>query len=88
MSNNIPILMYHNITDDKNDTSAIYYKDFYNQIKLLTNLNYKSSNLKDICNESYKKKFVITFDDGYENLKNCTRYTFGIQSKGNMFYRL
>ena len=73
MSNNIPILMYHNITDDKNDTSAIYYKDFYNQIKLLTNLNYKSSNLKDICNENYKKKFVITFDDGYENISKIAQ---------------
>ena len=48
--------------------SAIYYKDFVNQIKILSNLNYKSFNLKDINNENYKKKIIITFDDGYENV--------------------
>ena len=53
---NIPVLMYHDVTDDKKNKSAIYYKDFVNQIKILSNLNYKSFNLKDINNENYKKK--------------------------------
>ena len=53
---NIPVLMYHNITDDKKNKSAVYYKDFFNQIKILSNLNYKSFNLKDIKNDNYKKK--------------------------------
>ena len=65
---NIPVLMYHNITDDKNDNTAIYYKDFIKQIKFLTSLNYKSFNLKDINKDNYKKKIIITFDDGYENI--------------------
>ena len=65
---NIPVLMYHDVTDDKKNKSAIYYKDFVNQIKILSNLNYKSFNLKDINNENYKKKIIITFDDGYENV--------------------
>ena len=73
MSKHIPVLMYHNITDDKNDKSSVYYKDFYKQIKILTNLNYKSLNLKDICDENYKKKFVITFDDGYENISKISQ---------------
>ena len=33
----------------------------------MSNLNYKSFNLKDINKENYKK-IVITFDDGYENV--------------------
>ncbi len=65
---NIPVLMYHDITDDKKNKSAVYYKDFFNQIKILTNLNYRSFNLKDINKENYKKKIIITFDDGYENV--------------------
>ena len=65
---NIPVLMYHNITDDKKNKSAVYYKDFFNQIKILSDLNYKSFNLKDINKENYKKKIIITFDDGYENV--------------------
>ena len=52
---NIPVLMYHDVTDDKKNKSAIYYKDFVNQIKILSNLNYKSFNLKDINKENYKK---------------------------------
>ena len=65
---NIPVLMYHDITDDKKNKSAIYYKDFFNQIKILSYLNYKSFNLKDINKDNYKKKIIITFDDGYENI--------------------
>ena len=65
---NIPVLMYHDITDDKKNKSAVYYKDFFNQIKILSDLNYKSFNLKDINKENYKKKIIITFDDGYENV--------------------
>ncbi len=68
MKKNIPILMYHNITDDKYDFSSVYYKDFHSQIKYLTKLKYKAFNLKDINNDSYNKKFIITFDDGYENV--------------------
>ena len=60
--------MYHDITDDKKNKSAIYYKDFFKQIKILSNLNYKSFNLKDINKDNYKKKIIITFDDGYENI--------------------
>lgn len=68
MTKNIPILMYHNITDDKHDLNSVYYKDFHSQIKYLTKLKYKAFNLKDIKDVSYNKKFIITFDDGYENV--------------------
>lgn len=65
---NVPILMYHNITDNKKDNSSLYYKDFEKQIKYLSKLKYKSYCLKSINEENYKKKIVITFDDGYENV--------------------
>jgi len=63
-----PILMYHNISNDKNDHSSIYYKDFYKQIKYLTMFGYQCLSLKNINHNNVRKKIVITFDDGYENV--------------------
>ena len=68
MNKPIPILMYHNVSENKKDKNSLYYKDFYKQIKYLTKIGYKSLNLKNLSNEKYNKKIVITFDDGYENI--------------------
>ena len=68
MNKPVPVLMYHNISDDKDDKSSVYYKDFHNQIKYLTKLGYTCCTLNNINNESINKKIVITFDDGYESV--------------------
>ena len=68
MDRPIPILMYHNVSDVKVDKTSIYYKDFYNQIKYLTKLGYKSFNLNNLNEKVNNKKIIITFDDGYENI--------------------
>ena len=51
---NIPVLMYHDVTDDKNKLLYII-KTLLIRLKIY-NLNYKSFNLKDINKENYKKK--------------------------------
>ena len=68
MNKPIPILMYHNVSENKKDKNSLYYKDFYKQIKYLTKIGYKSLNLKNLSEEKYNKKIVVTFDDGYENI--------------------
>ena len=68
MDRPIPILMYHNVSDVRGDKTSIYYKDFYNQIKYLTKLGYKSFNLNNLNEKVNNKKIIITFDDGYENI--------------------
>ena len=59
--------MYHSISNDKNRFS-VKIDDFYKQMKTMINFGYKSVNLNEILNNSNKKKFVITFDDGYEDV--------------------
>ena len=68
MTKKIPVLMYHNISKVRGEKSSVFYKDFYNQIKYLTKLGYKCVNLRNIEDTKYKKKIIITFDDGYENI--------------------
>ena len=68
MPKKIPVLMFHNISEVRGEKSSVFYKDFYNQIKYLTNLGYKCINLRNIKDTEYKKKIVISFDDGYENI--------------------
>ena len=65
--NAIPILMYHSISDDKNKLS-VSKDNFYKQMKTMIRLGYKSINLRDLLLDESKKKFVITFDDGYEDV--------------------
>lgn len=64
---NIPILMYHSISDD-NKNNSVSIKNFDNQMKLLKKLSYKSFNLKDLDRINDNKSFILTFDDGYENI--------------------
>jgi len=63
----IPVLMYHSISDESQPIS-VSIDNFYKQMNLMVRLGFKSVNLKDIHNEEDKKKFVITFDDGYEDV--------------------
>lgn len=73
----IVILLYHNISSQKSNTSldkfSITLEKFENQIKFLKRLGYstiKASMLEDILhNKLYKtnKYVLITFDDGYKN---------------------
>ena len=41
---------------------------FYKQMLLMKKMGYESINLNQIENVSSNKTFVITFDDGYENV--------------------
>lgn len=62
----LPILMYHSVSDNK-DKLSISVNKFYKQMKLMNRIGFKTINFNEI-NNSYKKKFIITFDDGYENI--------------------
>ena len=64
----IPILMYHSISDQKNSMS-VSPKKFYQQMSLMMNMGYESIDFHNInLNQNNKKKFIITFDDGYEDI--------------------
>jgi|TARA_B100001079_G_scaffold12380_1_gene10051 peptidoglycan/xylan/chitin deacetylase (PgdA/CDA1 family) len=63
----IPILMYHNISREKN-YQDVHVKDFYNQMKMMKKMGYKAVNLNNMNSKNYKKKFVITFDDAYQDI--------------------
>ena len=63
----IPVLMYHSISDDGQKMSVSKH-NFYKQAKIMLKLGFKSVNLKDIFNDKSKRKFVITFDDGYQDV--------------------
>ena len=64
----IPILMYHSISDGNNPLS-VPIKNFEKQMKFMSHNDYKTINLKDLSNlNKYGKFFIITFDDGYEDV--------------------
>ena len=65
-SNKVPILMYHSISDSKNSLSLSVDK-FYNQMNFMKKKGYNTVNLNEI-NQNDKNKFIITFDDGYEDV--------------------
>jgi len=62
-----PVLMYHSVSNEKNNLS-IGKDKFYQQMKFIKSLGFKSVNLKDIFSNTDKKKIIITFDDGYEDV--------------------
>tara|TARA_Y100000590_G_C15464248_1_gene917657 strand:- start:222 stop:914 length:693 start_codon:yes stop_codon:yes gene_type:complete len=64
---NIPVLMYHSVSDKKNKMS-VSKNNFKKQMKLMNKFGFKGVNLKDIDKNEMGKKFVITFDDGYEDV--------------------
>ena len=63
---NIPILMYHSIMDDHDKSVSI--NSFEIQMKLMKKMGYQTINFSGLNKNIKKKKFIITFDDGYENL--------------------
>ena len=63
----IPILMYHNISKEKNYTD-VHVKAFHKQMQLMKKMGYEAVNLNKMNSKNVKKKFVITFDDAYQNI--------------------
>ena len=63
----IPVLMYHSVSNN-NQRMSVTIDNFFAQMKLMIKLGFGSVNLKDVLKKTDKKKFVITFDDGYEDV--------------------
>ena len=63
----IPVLMYHSISNDNNKIS-VSVLNFKKQMQFMQSLGYIGCSLNNINSNSSKKKIVITFDDGYENI--------------------
>ena len=66
--------MYHSIADG-NHSLSVSINNFEKQMKFMVNSGYKTINFNDlnniyshIKNEDHKKYFIITFDDGYEDI--------------------
>jgi peptidoglycan/xylan/chitin deacetylase (PgdA/CDA1 family) len=64
----IPILMYHSISDGIHPLS-VSISNFDKQMKFMKNNSYKSINFEELDTlEPKNKYFIITFDDGYEDV--------------------
>ena len=59
--------MYHSISDDSYNLS-VSIKNFKKQMNFMKNNGYNTINLEDLSKKNYKKLFIITFDDGYEDI--------------------
>ena len=59
--------MYHSVSDGKNILS-VPIKNFENQMKFMHNNGYTTINLNELPDIKNCKSFVITFDDGYEDV--------------------
>ena len=76
----IPILMYHSISSCVSKL-AVTEKNFEQQMNFLSNNNYKSISFDDLdFLDKRSKYFIITFDDGYENV---FKYALPILKKFN-----
>lgn len=74
----IPIFVYHDIVDSKDEVQCDYmqttYETFKKQINGMINLGYKPISYIDLLDyangkkELNKKSFLITFDDGYDGV--------------------
>ncbi len=62
----IPILMYHSIIDNDNESVSIDL--FKKQMILMKKMGYQTINFDNLNEKENIKKFIITFDDGYENV--------------------
>ncbi|AAK78416.1 peptidoglycan/xylan/chitin deacetylase (PgdA/CDA1 family) [Clostridium acetobutylicum] len=74
VSNKIPVLMYHDINNDKNmNLMKIDKKSFEEQMKYLKDNNYNTLTIDQFYDSIIngkkvpKKSVLITFDDGYED---------------------
>lgn len=61
----IPVLMYHSISNLENK-SSLSTKVFEKQMKIMKYLGFETTDLVKFTNN--KKKFIVTFDDGYEDV--------------------
>tara|TARA_B100000579_G_scaffold395826_1_gene374153 strand:+ start:67 stop:759 length:693 start_codon:yes stop_codon:yes gene_type:complete len=62
--------MYHSISDGKHPLS-LSINNFEKQMKFMFNNGYQTINfdgLNSCTSESYNKYFIVTFDDGYEDI--------------------
>jgi len=64
-SNKVPILMYHSIMD--NDEQSVSVQSFKKQMNLMKTMGYQTIKFNEL-KDNNKKKFIITFDDAYENI--------------------
>jgi peptidoglycan/xylan/chitin deacetylase (PgdA/CDA1 family) len=64
-SNKVPILMYHSIMD--NDEQSVSVQSFKKQMHLMKTMGYQTIKFNEL-KENNEKKFIITFDDAYENV--------------------
>jgi peptidoglycan/xylan/chitin deacetylase (PgdA/CDA1 family) len=64
-SNKVPILMYHSIID--NDEHSISIESFKKQMHLMKTMGYQTIKFDEL-KKNNEKKFIITFDDAYENV--------------------
>jgi peptidoglycan/xylan/chitin deacetylase (PgdA/CDA1 family) len=64
-SNRVPILMYHSIMD--NDDRSVSVQSFKKQMNLMKTMGYQTIKFNEL-QDNNKKKFIITFDDAYENV--------------------
>jgi peptidoglycan/xylan/chitin deacetylase (PgdA/CDA1 family) len=63
---NIPILMYHSIVDDSYQSVSI--NSFKKQMIFMKKMGYQTISFKDLNKKNHNKEFILTFDDGYENI--------------------
>ena len=63
---NIPILMYHSIVDDSYQSVSI--NSFKKQMIFMKKMGYQTISFKDLNKKKHNKEFILTFDDGYENI--------------------
>ena len=58
--------MYHSIINDHDGSVSV--KSFKKQMILMKKMGYQTIDFKDLEDNRDKKKFIITFDDGYESV--------------------
>tara|TARA_B100000787_G_C16114469_1_gene259639 strand:+ start:142 stop:819 length:678 start_codon:yes stop_codon:yes gene_type:complete len=58
--------MYHSIINDHNKSVSI--NSFEKQMLFMKKMGYQTINFNELNNSNNNKKFIITFDDGYENV--------------------
>ena len=80
-SNNSFALTYYSINDLNQELTSKLYQlsiyDFKKQINYLNNNNYISTNIDNIFE---KKHYIITFDDGYEELYQICLNLLNVQN--------
>lgn len=59
--------MYHSISDG-NDPLSVSIENFDKQMRFMSQNGYKTMSLQKLTNIPDRKSFIITFDDGYEDI--------------------